>query len=312
MSQGARVFVLAHSLCRTRARLGLPLLALPGFVAGQGFAGLEVSDRQFAGRGEAELRLFAAACSRARCGLLFDINADLTASGPERAAEIAHARAMVTAAARLGAERLRICVGGQSFSVQRFFRRRRQAPAPLDAAPAVRGPGPWAAAGLMRLGHFARTRLPAGVRGLEGKLRRAAAALGELGAFAGASGLRLGIENHWGISGDAARLASLIAAVASPWVGSCPDLGNFPRGADVEDGVRLLAPSAVIVHAKSYGFGADGSERRIDYPRFLPLLRRAGFAGPVTVEYEGLGDDLAGCLKTRDLVARLWPEPAGR
>jgi len=164
----------------------------------------------------------------------------------------------------------------------------------------------------MRLGHFARTRLPAGVRGLEGKLRRAAAALGELGAFAGASGLRLGIENHWGISGDAARLAGLIAAVASPWVGSCPDLGNFPRGADVEAGVRLLAPSAVIVHAKSYAFGADGSERRIDYPRLLPLFRRAGFAGPVTVEYEGLGDDLDGCLKTRDLVARLWPEPAWR
>lgn len=313
MSQGPRVFVLAHSLRRTQARLGLPLLALPGFVAGQGFAGLEVSDRQFSGRGEAELRLFAVACARARCGLLFDINADLTASGPEREAEIAHARAMVTAAARLGAERLRICVGGQSFSVQRFFRRRRrQAPAPLDAAFVARGPGLWAVSGLMRLGHFARARLPAGVRGLEAKMGRAAAALGELGVFAGAAGLRLGIENHWGISGDAARLARLIAAVASPWVGSCPDLGNFARGADVEAGLRLLAPAAVIVHAKSYGFRADGSERRIDYPRLLPLLRRAGFAGPVAVEYEGLGDDLAGCLRTRDLVVRLWTAAAGR
>ena len=60
---GARIFVLAHSLERTRARIGLPLLSLPGFAVRQGFAGLEVSDRQFSGRGPQELRRFAGACA---------------------------------------------------------------------------------------------------------------------------------------------------------------------------------------------------------------------------------------------------------
>lgn len=305
---GARIFVLAHSLERTRARSGLPLLSLPEFAVRHGFAGLEVSDRQFSGRSPEERRRFAGACADAGCGLLFDINADLTAGDLERReSETSHARAMIAVAAALGAERLRICVGGQALSVQRFFRRqRRRAGPPLDR-PASRPLAVHAAGALMRLGHLARERLPARIRGLEGKTARAVAALRGLAAFAGAAGLRLGIENHWGISGNAANLARMIDEVASPWLGSCPDLGNFPRGVDAEAGLRLLAPKAVILHAKSYAFAADGSEKRIDYARLLPIFRQAGFAGPVTVEYEGMGDDLAGCLRTRELLLRLWP-----
>jgi len=316
MSQApGRIFVLAQSLTRTRARRGLPLLALPAFAVAQGFAGLEVSDRQFCGRGAGELRRFAGACAEAGCRLLFDINADLTVGGAEGRAEISHARAMVAAARLLGAERLRLCVGGQALSLQRLcHRRRRRArpPAPLDAVPALPGPGLWAAHRLARLAHAVRASLPARVKGLQRKTERAAAALRGLAEDAGAAGLPLGVENHWGISGDAAHLAGLIAAVASPWVGSCPDLGNFPRGADPEAGLRLLAPSAVIVHAKSYGFDAYGREQRIDYPRLLPIFQRQGYAGPVTVEYEGEGDDLRGCLMTRDLILRLWTETGGR
>jgi sugar phosphate isomerase/epimerase len=309
METAMRIFVLAHSLARTRARSGLPLLSLPRFAVRHGFAGLEVSDRQFSGRGADELRRFAGACADAGCGLLFDINADLTAGEAERReSETGHARAMIAAAAALGAERLRICVGGQALSVQRFFRRRRRRAGPALDLPATGSLGARAAGALMRLGHLARASLPARVRGQEGKTARAVSALRELAAVAGAAGLPLGIENHWGISGDAANVARMIDEVGSPWLGSCPDLGNFPRGADGEAGLRLLAPKAVILHAKSYAFAADGRERRIDYARLLPIFRRAGFAGPVTVEYEGMGDDLAGCLRTRDLVLRTWAE----
>ncbi len=305
---GARIFVLAHSLERTRARIGLPLLSLPRFAVRQGFAGLEVSDRQFSGRSPEELRRFAGACAEAGCGLLFDINADLTAgAGERRDAETGHARAMVAVAAALGAERLRICVGGQALSVQRFFRRRRRRGGPPLDQPASGFLAVRAAGALMRLGHLGRERLPARVRGQEGKTARAVVALRGLAAVAGQAGLPLGIENHWGISGDAGNVVRMIAEVGSPWLGSCPDLGNFARGADAEAGLRLLAPKAVILHAKSYAFAADGSEKRIDYARLLPIFRRAGFAGPVTVEYEGMGDDLAGCLRTRELVLRLWP-----
>ncbi len=310
-----RIFVLASSLRRTQVRLGLSLADMPRFVLQQGFAGLEVSDRQFAGRGEAELLRFAAACSRAGCGLLFDINVDLTAEkDAQRGAEIAHARGMITAAALLGAERLRICIGGQSLSLQRFFRRRRNRQrAGLDDVPTSGPLALFAGSRLMRFGHAWRKNLPARVRGQEKKMQRAIEALRELAAEAGARQLRIGIENHWGISGDPANIARIVCAVDSPWLGSCPDLGNFPRGVDAETGLRRLARYAVIVHAKSYGFGADGGEKRIDYARLLPLFPAAGFAGPVTVEFEGFGDDLAGCLQTRALVLRHWPAgPAAR
>lgn len=304
-----RIFVLAHSLKRTQARRRLALLDMPRFIVAQGFAGMEVSDRQFAGRDEAELDRFAAACAQAGCGLLFDVNADLTGDeGAGRDAEIAHAGSMIAVAARLGAERLRICVGGQALSVQRFFRSRRQRPpVALDTVPAAGTLLLYAAGGFMRLGHLLRESLPGRVRGQEQKTRRAIAALRLLAAAAGAHGMPVGIENHWGISADPATIARIVGEVGSPWLGACPDLGNFPRAVDPESGLGLLAPHAVMLHAKSHGFGADGRERQIDYARLLPLFRRAGFRGPVTVEFEGLGDDLAGCLKTRDLVLRLWP-----
>ncbi len=308
-SRSLRIFVLAHSLKRTRAQRKLALTDMPRFVVEHGFAGLEISDRQFAGRGEAELHGFAAACSQSYCGLIFDINVNLTVTeDARRDDEVAHARSMIAAATALGAERLRICIGGQLLSVQSVFRGRRGRPA--AALSTIPSSGPVRLLlenGLMRLGHLVRENLPARVRGQEQKTQRATDALRTLAAEAGARGLTMGIENHWGISGDPANLVRIIAAVGSPWLGSCPDLGNFSRGIDRESGLRLLARHAVIVHAKSYGFRRDGREKRIDYAGLLPIFHGAGFAGPLTVEYEGLGDDLAGCLKTRDLVRRFWP-----
>lgn len=308
-SSSLRIFVLAHSLKRTRARLKLSLADMPRFVTGHGFAGLEVSDRQFAGRSEAELRLFAAACSQSGCGLIFDVNVNLTAEADAlRAAEAAHARSMVASAAALAAERVRICIGGQSFSVQGFFRGRRGRPdEELTAIPGSGAARLFLESGLMRLGHLVRENLPARVRDQEHKTQRAIDALRPLAAVAGSYGLAVGIENHWGISGDPANLVRIIDAVGSPWLGACADLGNFSRSIGRESGLRLLAPHAVILHAKSYGFRRDGREKRIDYARLLPVFEQAGFSGPVTVEYEGLGDDLAGCLKTRDLVRSCWP-----
>jgi sugar phosphate isomerase/epimerase len=192
--------------------------------------------------------------------------------------------------------------------MQKFLRRRRAMPAADRMAPPAGGAAAlFGERCLMRLGHWLRENLPARVRGQEVKIERAAAALVSLAADAGARGLPVGIENHWGISGDPASIVRLIHAVASPWLGSCPDLGNFPRCVDAAAGLRLLAEHAVLLHAKSYRFDVHGHETRIDYPGLLPIFHEAGFAGPVTVEFEGFGDDLEGCLKTRDLLRRYWP-----
>ncbi len=98
--------------------------------------------------------------------------------------------------------------------------------------------------------------------------------------------------------------------VRSNYLGTCPDFGNFPRGVDRYDALRLLAPSALVVHAKSAYFMANGEERNIDYGRCLRILREAGYDGVFSIEYVGRGDELGGCALTRQLLQRHWSQHA--
>ena len=98
----------------------------------------------------------------------------------------------------------------------------------------------------------------------------------------------------------------MIDAINSPWLGTCPDFGNFPRDVDIYEGLALLAPKALHAQAKSTSFHADGEEKFIDYNRALRIFRESGYDDTFTVEYQGLGDDLNGCLRTRELILRYW------
>ena len=120
-----------------------------------------------------------------------------------------------------------------------------------------------------------------------------------------ASGVKLAIENHLGLTADPRALVEIIQAVRSPHVGVCLDLGNFREG-EAEQGIRALAPHAIHVHAKSYSFGADGEETRINYRAVMEALRAAGYDGVLSIEFEGDGDAAAGIRKTRDLIAKYW------
>jgi sugar phosphate isomerase/epimerase len=46
-------------------------------------------------------------------------------------------------------------------------------------------------------------------------------------------------------------------------------------------------PYATAVSAKCYDFGPDGEETTIDFARMLAIVRAAGYAGHIGVEYEG-------------------------
>jgi sugar phosphate isomerase/epimerase len=91
-------------------------------------------------------------------------------------------------------------------------------------------------------------------------------------------------------------------------LGTCPDFGNFPSSVDRYQGLRLLAPKALHAQAKSWRFRRDGEERSIDYRRALGILHEAGYDGPIAIEYEGPGNDLEGCLRTRALILKHWPD----
>ncbi len=119
-----------------------------------------------------------------------------------------------------------------------------------------------------------------------------------------ASGIKLAIENHFGLSADPASLVEIVSTLNSPSVGVCLDLGNLEREAD--NGIKLLAPHAIHVHCKSYSFGADGEETKINYGAAMQALRAARYDGVLSIEFEGGGRPADGIRKTAALIQKYW------
>jgi sugar phosphate isomerase/epimerase len=113
--------------------------------------------------------------------------------------------------------------------------------------------------------------------------KNAIEALEEAGDYAGQKGIFLGIENHDSI-GTADRLLRIVTAVKSPYVGVNLDSGNF-RSDDPYAEMAASAPYAVNVQLKTE---LDvGKERQAaDQERIIGILREAGYAGWVILEYE--------------------------
>lgn len=52
-------------------------------------------------------------------------------------------------------------------------------------------------------------------------------------------------------------------------------------------GVELLMPFAKGVSAKSWDFGDDGFETKMDFSRLLKIVHDSGYRGFIGIEYEG-------------------------
>lgn len=128
-------------------------------------------------------------------------------------------------------------------------------------------------------------------------LRRAKANLRQLVEMA--AGLRVAVENHWGLSRDPALLVALLEAV--PGAGCCLDFGNWDE-AIREEAIRMLAPLATHVHAKSFRFDANGDEANFDYRTIVSRLDEAGYGGWYVVEYEGDSPPETAIQQTRRLL----------
>lgn len=138
-------------------------------------------------------------------------------------------------------------------------------------------------------------------------------------------GIKLAIENHWGISANPLNVVRIIEEVGSPNLGTLPDFGNFPDETRPEvfesvkpglpDGVtpteirywglEQMAPYAIGVHAKMLEFDDEGNDTRIDVPRCVDIFVRSGFDGYWGIEFEGAGDDHEGVLNSKRLLERL-------
>jgi len=143
---------------------------------------------------------------------------------------------------------------------------------------------------------------------------RSLKALCEYGATKNVSIL---VENHGGLSSNAALLARVMKEVNMENCGTLPDFGNFcvkREGGErwgapcVEEydkykGIEELMPFAKGVSAKSYDFNDAGDETTLDYYKMMDIVHKSGFQGFVGVEYEG-EDPIPGIKATKALVEK--------
>ena len=122
-------------------------------------------------------------------------------------------------------------------------------------------------------------------------------------------GVKITIENHGGVGLKADTILKMIKGTDPAWVGSCLDFGNWPPEKRNTESAKL-AIYAYHVHAKAIAFEPDGEAVGVDFGFLLDLLKRAGYTGAVSIEYEGGGDQVEGVKQSAALILKHWPELA--
>ena len=102
--------------------------------------------------------------------------------------------------------------------------------------------------------------------------------------FAGRYGVMLAIENH-DFTTNIDRLLRIVTAVDSPWFGVNFDSGNLNHSQDPYADMERMAPFAVNAQLKVAIHSAHGRQPA-DLNRIVEILRTAGYAGYLVLEYE--------------------------
>ncbi len=114
------------------------------------------------------------------------------------------------------------------------------------------------------------------------------------------AGVMMVLENHWGVTLKTENVLKIIAGVNSPWLGLNLDIGNFPD--DPYPELEKLAPHAAYVHFKTYFGGGEYYTLNLDYKRIAGMLRKNGYKGYVSLEFEGKEAPETAVAKSLDLM----------
>lgn len=117
---------------------------------------------------------------------------------------------------------------------------------------------------------------------------------------AAATGVVMGLENHWGLGREASGVLRVIDSLKSPWLRATLDTGNFLE--NMYEQMAALAPQAVLVQAKTYFGGGEWYTLEIDYPRVARLLKDANYRGYISLEMEGKEPPETAIPKSLDLL----------
>ena len=118
-------------------------------------------------------------------------------------------------------------------------------------------------------------------------------------------GVVLGLENHWGLGRTAEGVLRIVEAIKSPWLRMTLDTGNFLERPYEQMEAMAASPVGVeLVQAKTYFGGGRWYELDLDYARIAATLRRHGYRGWVSLEFEGNEDAATGVPKSLELLRK--------
>jgi sugar phosphate isomerase/epimerase len=117
-------------------------------------------------------------------------------------------------------------------------------------------------------------------------------------------GVVLGLENHWGLGRTAEGVQRIVREVDSPWLMVTLDTGNFLE--DPYDQLEMLAGQAILMQAKTYYGGGKWYTLDLDYPRIGEIMRKAGYKGYISLEFEGNEDPLVAVPKSLEVLRKAF------
>ena len=105
----------------------------------------------------------------------------------------------------------------------------------------------------------------------------------EMADYGGGCGVRVTLENHWGLTANPMNIRIVIDEVNHPYCEASPDFCNWEHEYLLYNGVKDLAPYAhTNVHAKYWDRWGDNN----DIQRSTRIMLAGGFKGTFALEYE--------------------------
>jgi len=109
----------------------------------------------------------------------------------------------------------------------------------------------------------------------------------EMADYAGKAGVKVTLENHWGLTANPINIRIIVDEVNHPFCEASPDFCNWEHEYLMYHGLKALAPYAhTNVHAKYWNRWKDNDVRRS-----VKIMTGSGFEGTFALEYEDGGWD---------------------
>jgi len=139
-------------------------------------------------------------------------------------------------------------------------------------------------------------------------------------------GMLLLVENHGGISSNPETVVRILESVGLDRMKLLLDIGNWeplvsramarfqgqsvPAELDLEPlyaAIGRTAPYAGFVHAKTHDLDERGLDPELDVARAIRIVKASGYAGPLSIEYEGTkGDPWEATARVKAMIEEAW------